>query len=238
VWEETVPSKPSISIAIPPTVKSTDRFYSNRQLVLKDKCMMSLPEEMDITTVNTTANPNRRYQSFDFMFDNGFESPATWFLLWQVWQKCVGRQPILALNVGTGAKTDTLRLQLNYSQDALQDAYHEALANHAPVIPSPQTTLLETGPIGRGVWHNFKIRMRPDYIGAKGGGKITLWLDGAEVLNWGGEWGYAPRTEPDEWGTSADKQIYFAIGIYRGLQSRNQKVTFRNIKFSENFAEV
>jgi hypothetical protein len=239
------PAQPYLSLAVPPTVKSADRTYPSGNaawpqgsMVLKDKCTISLPEFIDITAPNTNTDPNRYFHSFEFNLASAFETPSSWVLVWQAWQQCVKRNPVLTMNLALGAKTDPVKANFYYADDKSQNEYHEDLATHAPVVRPGQPLLIQSGEIKRDIWHKIKFQLRPAYNDGPGGGKIIIWLDDVQLINWAGDWGYKPTSVADQYGTSSGAKIWMSLGIYRGLQPRLHKIAFRNVKFSKILTEV
>jgi len=76
------------------------------------------------------------------------------------------------------------------------------------------------GPITRGVWHSLVSVADFDWR-PKGEGGITLWLDGAKIVDYRGPLGYNNAKPP-----------YFKFGIYRAATADTLAVDYANVETS------
>ncbi len=77
-------------------------------------------------------------------------------------------------------------------------------------------------PVTRGVWHSIVSLADFDWR-PKGNGGVAVWLDGKEIVNYHGPFGYN-TTEPP----------YFKFGIYRSAASEPLAVDYANIETSRS----
>jgi hypothetical protein len=73
------------------------------------------------------------------------------------------------------------------------------------------------GPIARGVWHSLVSDSNFDWR-PQGNGGVTVWLDGKQIVNYHGPFGYDTTLPP-----------YFKFGIYRSAAPETIAVDYTNV---------
>lgn len=93
-----------------------------------------------------------------------------------------------------------------------------------PVLTIPPRHFLWTsnGPIARGVWHSIVSVANFDWR-PRGSGGVTVWLDGAKIVDYKGPFGYNNTRPP-----------YFKFGVYRSAAPETLVVDYANVETSRS----
>ncbi|MFG1395462.1 heparin lyase I family protein [Roseixanthobacter pseudopolyaromaticivorans] len=198
---------------------ATDEFYNHR-FILKDGVGL--------------------YLGFAFRLGTDYEAPNRWVLHFQVWESSsIARpnvQPPLALVVDPNRSLDKDYIWMMLIKR------NDFFANNAPTYDNGQKLLFSDGSeyvkVKRNRWYSivFFLRPSPDDLSLTEGGlnsrSIMMWINGLEVLNHKGSWGYSSNVLSDP------RNYSIKLGIYRAAQNTSQTVYFDSIRWGTSFDAV
>lgn len=198
---------------------STDEFYDNK-FILKDGFGL--------------------YLGFAFKLGADYESPNRWVLHFQVWESSgVARpnvQPPLALVVDPTRSGDKRYVWMMLIKR------NDIFSENPPKYDNGQKLLFLDGSefvkMERDKWYSIVFFLKPnsDILSAPhdklGSGAVSMWINGLEVLNHSGPWGYSSKV------LSSPRNYSIKLGIYRAAQNTSQVVYFDSIRWGTSFEAV
>ena len=184
--------------------------------------------EMNVARGDATEEPDLLLQdgrphiiSFDFKETNQYQNASQWVLHFQVWQRAPF-QPPLAMVAIPGQQPNAPGTNYVLITRTDQNLPKPRVWNNGNILP------LENGhrffTLMKGRWYKLELMLLPHPAGLHDGrtGRIVMWIDGTQVADYHGDWGY--RHLP------SDTPGYFVkLGIYRAGQESTQTVLFDNI---------
>jgi hypothetical protein len=144
--------------------------------------------------------------SYSVCIEPGAASTGNWFFNGQVHQTlnpASGASPPFAMNTKIG----------EYGQVIFVNNGDQ---NYVTAYEWPQI---------RGKWTNVVIQMNFDPTGVQG--KINIWFDGTQVVNYAGITGQTPSG-------GGTQNYYWKFGVYRGQSPEYQAVRYANMTYSSS----
>lgn len=177
------------------------------------------------------------YLRFYIRLDTSFETPASEFIVSQVWQNSSSLGPVFAIYIIQDPQDPT---QLGMSFRYRNDPNAPQQAEYAHEFHYER--------IARGTWYNYHLMLKPSYVGmASGRGAILIWKDvglngsliDTQAVNYSATddtrykfyWGFPP-------GGSLGSTFDIRLGIYRGMPSKHAPVWFDSIKVTRSTAAM
>ena len=102
-------------------------------------------------------------------------------------------------------------------------------------------TVLASGPMPKGQWHEFKVKVKP---GIRGAGEVALWKKesnrwSSQPLNWGATPINSLGYQYDSAGNLRDfTGYYFTMGIYRGSYTTQSVVYVDNLRYGKTESDL
>jgi hypothetical protein len=151
------------------------------------------------------------WTAYQFRIEPGTPSTAAWVVL--------GDWHVRPDPEDTGTMSSPWQLELRRGDILVFDI---RTSSQKPVLSNAPEQHIYTSPapIARGVWHSLVSVADFDWR-PKGTGGVTVWLDGAKIVDYQGPFGYNTRRTP-----------YFKFGIYREAAPGTLAVDYANIETS------
>jgi len=189
-------------------VRSGDRWIQETQTDHVERSEVESPTD----ETNAARDGQNVWTAYQFKIEPGLPSTAKWVVLgdWHVRPDAGDILPISSpwqIELRPG---DFLVFDMRASTE--KPILHNAPEQHIWTSPAP---------IARGVWHSLVSVADFDWR-ARGGGGVTVWLDGAKVADYRGPFGYNNARQP-----------YFKFGIYREAAPETLAVDYANVDTSE-----
>jgi hypothetical protein len=201
------------------------RISAKENEARKDKIFLALVPDQSPDHMRQDAPDNRRFVSFDFMLDPGYEVPLGWAMHFQAWQRC-GANPPFTMEVLPGRdRMGPINVTFGVRDDA------EALKPR-----HPRLILYKMG-LMRGEWHNIVFELAPQSDSSTLHGSLAMWFDGKKRFSYAGHWGYSP-TQPPPSGSVCNDRMSLELGVYRGKQPTTQTIYFQNLRYGKDFSSV
>jgi Polysaccharide lyase len=183
------------------------------------------------------------YLEYSFKIDSAYTTPTQWVLHMQVFQCCAPEnpdpalrtQPPLVFQVDPGSADEN---GVNLSLIARNDTYVVKRPDHSTGFHLKYLDGQDHMYLKKGVWYRLAFAFRP-HAGAEAlatvntpSGHIAMWVDGKQVLEYRGSWGYTQKYVPSRQGYA------IKLGIYRAAQPTRQKVYFEGIRWGDTLDAV
>ena len=175
----------------------------------------SVVERSELRGPVDETNPSRfgaeTWTAYQFRIEPGTPSTAGWVV--------IGDWHVRPDPEDTGIMSSPWQLELRRGDILVFDI---RASSQKPVLGNAPEQHIYTSPapIARGVWHSLVSVADFDWQ-PKGTGGVTVWLDGARIVDYHGPFGYNTRRPP-----------YFKFGIYRVATPETLAVDYANIEIS------
>jgi hypothetical protein len=175
----------------------------------------SVVERSELRGPVDETNPSRfdaeTWTAYQFRIEPGAPSTASWVV--------IGDWHVRPDPEDTGIMSSPWQLELRRGDILVFDI---RASSQKPVLSNApeQHVYTSSAPIARGVWHSLVSVADFDWQ-PKGTGGVTVWLDGEEIVDHHGPFGYNTARPP-----------YFKFGIYRVATRETLAVDYANIEIS------
>ena len=216
VWlDDRTPSNISVSNAAARSLAmslSAEEDKNVKDKIFLDAVPHAAPERMDLIAAN-----NLRWVSFDFMLDREYELPRFWAIHFQAWQCCSGHPP-LAVDVMPHSRSDN---KIEMHLVIFNDLHPEKGLDLGTFLAS------------RDEWIHVVLALEPRPCKVSQSGSLRGWINGVQIVDWRGCWGYAPTSYSPISKGELNSHMGLDFGIYRRRQTTKQTVYFDNITYGK-----
>jgi hypothetical protein len=201
------------------------KIFSDRDDGVKDKIELNVVKHNEPEKLALEGN-RARYVAFDFMLDPRYEAPRSWVIHFQAWQ-CCGKPPPFAIRV---APKRDVNSEIEFRFLVRDDVTERT-------NPRSEGREIYRMTVARGRWNNMALWLEPSMNDDGRDGRVTLWYNGVQLLDYRGDWGYRPvPTRVQGHKLTADFAV--KIGIYRPRQTTVQTIYIDNVRFGPTPASV
>jgi hypothetical protein len=201
------------------------KIYSDSDEGVKDKIELNVVKHNQPERL-TIGDNGARYLSFDFMLDPEYEAPRAWVIHVQAWQ-CCGKPPPFAIRVAPKAH---VRSEVEFRFLVRDDVTERT-------NPRSEGREIHRMTVPRGRWNNMAIFMQPS-VGDDGrDGRLIVWYNRAQTLDYRGSWGYRSEQLTRQ-GRAMSPHMAVKIGIYRKRQATMQTIFVDNVRFGSTYESV
>lgn len=192
---------------------------------VKDKVFFNAVPWKSNDRALATGDRTKRFISFDMNLATPYDTPKYWVIHFQAWQCCSGHPPFVMAVLPKESNADKITLELAIRNDESERARYG------------QEIQIAKFEVARNHWFHVAMELEPSVMGETVG-KIRSWVNGKEIVDWRGHWGYAPTKMSDVTNGELKPEIGFDLGVYRRRQPGTQTVLIDNIRYGTSISSI
>jgi hypothetical protein len=161
---------------------------------------------------------NERFISYDMMLATPYDSPLNC---------CSGTYYVIHLQGFQGSGGNALHPPFNIHVDLTQNndtLVHLQIGIYNDTDPTTEIEIASFT-VTRDTWFHVALDVQPGPVGGPNG-KIICWINGTQIVNYSGNWGFAPAEG------GASQTIQWDVGVYRRRQPTTQTALTANFKYA------